>query len=189
MNAIATAARAVMAEVENDDLVLAKQLLRERANGDTCLRDSLLEWAINSAVDAEWRAARAKRWADAHIPVADIQEPAFGGGVRHIHLDADMAVTTLPPMREVVQRVVAEATKRLMDWEMEPGSGKRLGDSTKTEIERYASKLQKQGHTVLNRGNWLMRVAKLLPNRTEAVRSVLREADLRRELKRAGAEV
>lgn len=182
--AVLAAAKSAL-EATNEPLQ-AKRLLHQQLDTDHDLQLALAQYGANVAVDAAWRAGRQHRWANYEAPVAEIvaSEPSFGAPTAAVTEPARIA-----PIAEVYRRIVSEQTRRLMEWEMEPSSGKRLGDYTTEEIRRYATRLMKQAEAIRAHGCWLMRVADLMPRDQPnlRVRDVLRETDLRREMRRAAA--
>lgn len=180
MNAIQQLAKDVLAQVqETDDIDIAKQLAREAINGDPQLLEAAIAYAVDSIIGNEWRAGRSARWRAQQVPVVDVIEPAFGGGVR-----------TVSPvgaaLRLSLERAVAEAKQRLMEWELEPG--RRLCDATRADLLRFAERNEKQANTEMRRAHWYRGVAEMLPDGKARVKDVLREADLQRAKRKAEAE-
>lgn len=171
MNKLQQLVRSVMEQVADGDLLTAKKLTRTRVDADSELRDLLLDYGVSTLIDAEWRSGRSARWHADHVPTelkADYERPSFGPSTPSKSLMAG------------IDQAIAAAKERLMDYEMEPATGKRLGDCTKPEIQKTAKRLKSQSVGLSLRSAWLMEVAGMLPDNKQAVKAVLREQDLTR---------
>lgn len=171
MNALQQLAKSAMETADYDDVQKAKDVAMEKVRRDVDLQAALIEYAVGVLIDNEWRAGRAMRWHRAQDGDVTTEPVAsFGGGT--------VAPVASPVLLQGMRAEIARAKERLMDYEMEPG--KRLGDCVKGDILQSASRLDKQANTMQLRSKWLRGVAALLPDGTQAVRVVLREADLQR---------
>jgi hypothetical protein len=175
-------AQELLREVQTvDDYQAAKALLLDRMATDQKLRQVAVEFAVETFLANEWRSGRSARWKATAVSVEPRTEPAFGGGVR----------TALPPTPKAsfaIRRQFADVVLRaketlLMDWEMSPGV--RMKDATRDVLVKHAALNESQAAPMLERAAWYRRVAALLPDHRTAVGAVLREADLRREEKKA----
>ena len=151
-----------------DDIDAAKDEARERIKAEVELSDAAIDYAIDRLVDDEWRAGRSARWSRTTTDSDPRPEPNFTGGI------SVPSSSLLAGMRAEV----AVMKERLMDYEMEPG--KRLGQCAKGDILISVDRLNKQASTMRLRASWLRAVADMLPDSTQRVEAVLREADLRR---------
>lgn len=154
-------ARDLMAESDND-VTKAKRLARERLSCDHALREELtrplIEAAIDSALDTEWRALRMASW---HKPRV---------------LQTGELSTPSPRLRAGYEQM-------LMDYQMP--EGKRLRDCTKAELEKWSALMLEQGKTTMERGRWFALIASELPRRDALVGKALAEADLKRLQRKA----
>lgn len=171
MNVIQQIARRVMEET-NQDIVESKRQIKAQVSGDAELMRVYAEWAVDMSVEQEWRYPRALRLRSDEGEESQAQ----------VSFVAGEAPQPSPALVSGMQAHIADTYKRLMDYEM-PG-GKRLSECTKAEVEQAAQRLIATGKTQVDRGEWLHRVAGLLKKRTDRVKDVLREADLRRMQKR-----
>lgn len=172
MNRMQQLAKISIEAVESDDLDAAVAVARQKAQEDPELLVALQDWAIRAWINAEWRSGRAARW---YAPVQEastedtaVLPPTYG------------PTPPSPSLIAGMNHAIADVKRRLMEYEMEPGSGRRLGDCTKPEIEKYAHKLKANANTLSLRSAWLMAVAGMMPDNKKIVKEVLREQDLTR---------
>lgn len=177
MNAIQQLAKSVLERTTGDDVAQAIKEAMTQVLATPALQQAVIEWAVKTIIEAEWRNGRQARWHGpsdhSELSEAPREIPAFGGGM------------TVPSEALVasINRAVAEARRRLMEYEMEPG--KRLGKCVKPELLKFAVRLEKQAHTENMRAAWFRAIAGMLPDSKQPVEVVLREADLQRLKRRA----
>lgn len=165
-------AKGLMDEAQRD-LHAALTLGLSRIVADVALQRMFAEFGLDVAVRQQWRSGHAEYWHgdrgpdNESLPVVVETEPAFGGGLKPV------TVPPLPDAGLVATARVQTAAKRFMDYEMPDGV--RLGDCTRTQVERYATLVLKQSRTMAKVGSWLDAVAGLIPKRTDHVRDVLRD--------------
>lgn len=189
MNAMKALAKELLREVQTvDDYAAAKALLLDKITTDPQWQQVAIEYAVETYLANEWRAGRSARWRYIGTdPTAEPRvEPAFGGGARPAPEAIPSPVRT--KVSFAVRRQFAEAVLRaketlLMDYELGPGT--RMKDSTRGDLLRFAGINESQAAPMLERAKWYRRVAALLPDDRTRVGAVLREADLRREEKKA----
>ena len=176
-------AKELLHEVQTaNDYEAARTLLLDRIIGTTKLSD-LQRWAIEYAVEAilrrEWGSGRRGKWETASHSAAEPNEPAFGGGTRPLHRSR----ATFVGRRQFAEAVKGLKDELLMEWELDLGV--RMRNATRPLLLKLASRDETQSVTMHQRATWYRRVAALLPNDTTEVWSVLREADLEREQRKA----
>lgn len=174
-------------DAAGDDIAAAKQIVKEQADANAATRDALIDYAISAIVSAEWRSGRQARWGGSGSVAptqALTEQPSFQPRATAAGVTTPASAALMDGMRLTIQ----SAKDCLMDYEMEPGTGKRLGDCTKPDILRAAGRLSKQAETMKLRGAWLNAVAAMMPDNRQLVKTVLREADLERLQRRVQRE-
>lgn len=183
MNAMKALAKELLREVQTvDDYEVAKALLLDRVGADNKLRQVAIEFAVETFLANEWRAGRSARWRASGESAEPVTEPAFGGGVRTVPVAA-RSKATFALRRQFADVVLKAKETLLMDWELSPGV--RMRDATRDVLCKHAALNESQASVMSSRAEWYRRVAALLPDTKTPVHAVLREADLRREEKRA----
>lgn len=185
MNAMKALAKELLREVESvDDYQAAKALLLDKLAADQKLRQVAIEFAVETFLSNEWRAGRSARWRASAVSVEPLVEPAFGGGVRSATPPSPARSQTSFALRRKFADVVLRAKETLlMDWELSPGV--RMKDATRAMLHKHAALNESQASVMSGRAEWYRRVAALLPDDKTPVQAVLREADLRREERKA----
>lgn len=182
MNTMKALAKELLREVQTvDDYAAAKALLLDRLATDHKLRQVAIEFAVETFLANEWRAGRSARWRAAADVETPRMEPAFGGGVRVAAPSRTKASFEI--RRKFADAVLKAKETLLMDWELSPGV--RMRDATRDVLNKHATLNESQASVMSERAEWYRRVAALLPDGKTAVGAVLREADLRREERKA----
>ena len=187
MNAMKALAKELLREVETiDDYQAAKALLLDKMATDQKLRQVAIEFAVETFLANEWRAGRSARWRAAAVSADPVTAPAFGGGM----ISRPQPTTSIGRAEAsfVLRRKFADVVLRaketlLMDWELSPGV--RMKDATRDVLNKHATLNESQASVMSSRAAWYRGVAALLPDGKTPVGAVLREADLRREERKA----
>lgn len=138
-----------------------------RLNADPVLREQaiqpLLDAAVYSVVDSEWRAQRG---------------PIVNGVLR--------PGETAPMSSDLQAGLDRAVAKSLFNY---PLGEKKIGQSTREEIEMWAKEQMSRGRTEYRDGTWALLVAELLKRPNEKPVEHLVQADLERCMRRAERQV